>query len=61
MSCRSVCLSFNCGKMADRFAVPFGMMGQVCPGECTLDGGADDPTEGTILGIDMGQDILTNG
>ena len=47
--------------MADWILMPFGVVSGVGQGMGVLDGGRDRLREGTILGVNVGHPIVTNG
>ena len=61
---RSVCLCVQevyCGKIADWIRITFGMTNAVGRRMSVLDGGGDRRREGTVLGVNLGRPIVTNG
>ena len=51
----------HCGKTADWSLMPFGVVSGVWLGMGVLDGGGDCRREGTVLGVNLGRPIVTNG
>jgi len=60
----SVCQSVQkvyCDKMAEWIWMPFGMVSVVGRGMCVLDGVVFVEGEGSVLGVNLGRSIVTNG
>ena len=57
---RSVC-PVHCGKTADRFQMPFGIIGRMCPEMRQVVRFGDQSTEGVLLSANLWCTIVTNG
>jgi len=64
---KPICLSVDlpirkvyCGKTADWFRMPLGVVSVVGIRMSVLDGGGDHRREGTVLGVNLGYAIVTN-